>query len=326
MNDIQELHIKSMEFAERAFIARVHGKTEDWVPLTRKALEYELEAIAKLEKSEKIEPTYSVLLRSAGTLALDCNETRRAEQVVTKALYQEPPPEIAEELRDLLEQINFRRHLELRGVTLGEDEIQMNLAGKGVGFGVVNSDEFISRVNTSSTIIYRIVERRRNKPFRERGRIKKSIKDDYELFVSVPRAASFSITLKLGYPAGYPCLFEMVDTTAVVDEFMDLMDLANRGDFKEIQKRIPDAAYFANFLGLAKKIAPDGKTISQVGFTSIRGGIEKFVKVTKLAEDFRLPDIQEPHFESESVTVKGLLRISLCGDFLLQSETGKGSW
>jgi len=308
MNVIKELHNKSMEFAELAFMARVRGDLDDSIDLFSQALEYELTAIAELEKTERMEPTYSVLHRSAGTLALDCNEFRRAEQIVTRALSQDPPSEIAEELRDLLEQINFRRHLELRGVTLEKDEMQMNLAGRGVGFGVVNSDEFISRVNNSSNMIYRIVERRRSKAFREKGRLKKRIKDDYELFVSVPRAASFSVTLKLGRPTGQLSLPGMLDTATVVDEFMDLMDLVNRSKIQEIQARIPDPAYFRNFLALAKKMAPDGEIVRQVGFTSVRDGSERFVELTKPAKEFPRPYTEKMPAESELVEVKGVLR------------------
>jgi len=310
MSVIGDLHNKSMEFAELAFISRTRGDLEGSINFFRQALEFELAAIDKLEATERIEPAYSVLHRSAGTLALDCNETRRAEQIVTKALSQNPPPEIAEELRDLLEKINFRRQLELRGVTLEEDEMQINLAGRGVGFGVVNSDEFISRVNNSSNLIFRIVERRRNKPFRERGRLKKSIKDDYELFISVPRAASFSVTLKLGCPIGQLSLPGMLDTSAVIDEFMDLMDLVNRSKIPEIQERIPDPAYFRNFIALSKKVAPDGETVRQVGFTAVRGGSERFVEVTKPAREFPPPNIEKFPVESELVEVKGVLRFA----------------
>jgi hypothetical protein len=308
MSIIGDLHNKSMEFAELAFIARARGDLGGSIDLFRQALEFELAAIDKLEAAERIEPTYSVLHRSAGTLALDCNETRRAEQIVARALSQDPPPEIAEELRDLLEQIHFRRHLELRGVTLEEDEMQMNLAGRGVGFGVVNSDEFISRVNNSSNLIFRIVERRRKKPFRERGRPKKSIRDDFELFVSVPRAASFSVTLKLARPTDQLPLPGMLDTAAVIDEFMDLMDLVNRSKIPEIKERIPDPAYFRNFVALAKKMAPDGETVRQVGFTAIRGGSERFVEVTKPAKEFPPPSIEKLTVKSEMVEVKGVLR------------------
>jgi len=111
MNKIKELHNKSMDLAERAFIARANGNENESVSLSEKALKSELAAISELEKTGRVEPTYSVLCRSAGTLALDCHQIREAEKIVAKALSREPPPEIADELRELLEQINVRRHL-----------------------------------------------------------------------------------------------------------------------------------------------------------------------------------------------------------------------
>lgn len=110
MKKTRELHNKSMDLAERAFIARAKGNENESINLFEKALKSELAAIAELEKN-KVEPTYSILCRSAGTLALDCHQIREAEKIVTKALSREPPPEIADELRKLLEQINARRHL-----------------------------------------------------------------------------------------------------------------------------------------------------------------------------------------------------------------------
>jgi len=94
-----------MDLAERAFIARAKGNENESVSLFEKALKNELAAIAELEKNGRTEPTYSVLCRSAGTLALDCRQIRKAEKIVTKALSHEPPPEIADELREILEQI-----------------------------------------------------------------------------------------------------------------------------------------------------------------------------------------------------------------------------
>ena len=102
---VRDSHNKAMDFAERAFMVRVQGNTEESTKLFEKALENELAAISKLEAEGRVEPTYSVLHRSAGTLALDCNQPRKAEQIATKALAQDPPQEIADELRELLHRI-----------------------------------------------------------------------------------------------------------------------------------------------------------------------------------------------------------------------------
>jgi len=305
MTTVADLHNEAMEFTELAFLARMRGEQVDSMGLFQKALEHELDAIDKM--SERVEPTFSVLCRSAATLALDCNEFRKAEQIVTRALSQDIPEEIAEELRDLLEQVRFKRHLTLRNVTLEDDEIRMSLAGQGVGFGVVKFDEFLSRATDTSKMILRIVERKQHKPFRERGRPEKSLRDNYELFLSLPRAAGFSVTLKIGRPAQQFLPGLLLEPAVILDEFMDLIDLANRSQFEEIKKRIPDPAYFRNFVALSKKIAPDGKNIRQVGFTAIRAKSERFVELTKPSVEFPPIAMEDSSTKSEHVIVRGVL-------------------
>jgi hypothetical protein len=48
------------------------------------------------------EPTRSVLHRSAASLAVECLQLREAERLIGQALAGNPPPDIADELRDLL--------------------------------------------------------------------------------------------------------------------------------------------------------------------------------------------------------------------------------
>lgn len=106
MYTANELHIKAMDFSALALMEQSRGNTEDADHYFKKALAEELAAIEALEDSS--EPTFSILHRSAATLALDCKDPRCAEQLVAKALARDPYPEIAEELRDLLEQIYFQ--------------------------------------------------------------------------------------------------------------------------------------------------------------------------------------------------------------------------
>ena len=101
MSVMNDCHDKAMEYAETALVQRIRGNPDKARPLFEQALEWELKAVAELD--EPIEPTYSVLHRSAGTLALDCKQYRLAEKLA--ALAQDLPTEIAEELRELLEQV-----------------------------------------------------------------------------------------------------------------------------------------------------------------------------------------------------------------------------
>ena len=103
MRTLNELHDKAMDLTFFALRERSKGNEAKALPLFRQALDLELAAIDALE--EYIEPTYSVLHRSAATLALDCNELRKAEQLAAKALAEEPPDFVAAELREVLEQV-----------------------------------------------------------------------------------------------------------------------------------------------------------------------------------------------------------------------------
>lgn len=104
---VNDSHNKAMDFAERAFVERIQGRREQAHSFFVQALEYELEAIAQLEVEGRVEPTYSVLHRSAATLALDCNQTQKAKEIATQALSQNPHPEIADELHELLLRISL---------------------------------------------------------------------------------------------------------------------------------------------------------------------------------------------------------------------------
>ncbi len=308
MNPTDKYHDQAMETAFQADQERRLGNIEKASELYRYALDLELKAIKEMH--EPVEPTYSILHRSAGWLAIDCNEIRLAEKLASKALSGDPHPRIAEELRDLLEQVGFQRHLELKGVTLEVSDIQISVSGHGVGLGIVRHDDVIQRIDNSTKAIRRIVERKCKKPFRERGRSEKHIEENYQLFLSTPRAASFAVTLKLGSRPDQLLIKGLTETNAVLDEFMDLMEMVNQSQLSDIQDRISDLAYFRNFLGLSKKIAPDGERIRQVGFTAVKNGAERYVEVTNPAR--KIPSISafegSLEIESESFEIFGILK------------------
>jgi tetratricopeptide (TPR) repeat protein len=108
---VQELHIKAIELADNAFIFKFKGELENAIKLFSEAFQLERQA-ALLAKEQNIgEPTISVLLKSAASLAINANELNEAEKLICLALYGEPPHEIAEELRNLLEELYFQRNL-----------------------------------------------------------------------------------------------------------------------------------------------------------------------------------------------------------------------
>ena len=292
MTRTAELHQQAMALADRALIESMKSNNSSAHDLYNQAFALERDAAIEARTSGAGEPTISVLHRSAATLALDAGQVREAERLVAAALALDPPDALADELRDLLEQVHFRRHLSLRGLELNPGEFQFTLIGPAVGFGMVASNEFVSRVQTVETLLYRTAERKLEQPFRERGRRKQSIQKKIDLYVSVPRAASFAVTFRIGsntqgrlFPGGG-------FGEQLVDEVLTCVEMLNRGDDESIRRRIGEPSYYRNFIGLVAKIAPDGENITGIGFTTLDvGGTPREVALRRSKES--LPT-QEP--------------------------------
>lgn len=101
---INNLHNQAMEETDRAFLARRQGFEDNAQIHFRRAFELEKEA-ARLLETSNLEPSRSIIHRSAATLALDCGEIREAEKLAALGLAGDPPEVIAKELRVVLRQV-----------------------------------------------------------------------------------------------------------------------------------------------------------------------------------------------------------------------------
>ena len=282
MSRLNELHDSAMDFADQAFIARHRGNSRLADELSRKALESESAAAELVKNDLSAEPTRSVLYRSAASMAIECGEIREAERLIATALTGNPPTEIADELRDLLEQANFGRHLRLQNVVLDMNELQLSIVGSAVGYGIALSEVFVERIKDFERLIYRTVERKLGREFRERGAARRPIQEGYSLFIAAPRPASFAVTLRLGRQMELPG-FDL--SGEVIDEILECLELINTGQEDKLQQRIPQEAYYQNFIGLVKRIAPDGEKVSMVGLTRVKDGQEVRLAVTRKQND-----------------------------------------
>ena len=107
MNQVKDLHREAMRFVDEADSARRDGNVQVARERLRQAFDHERQAADLVAGDFSQEPTRAVLHRSAASLALQCGALREAERLIAAALSGDPPDEIAEELRDLLEQVYF---------------------------------------------------------------------------------------------------------------------------------------------------------------------------------------------------------------------------
>ena len=284
MKDIKHIHRQAMEHSDLAIIARMKGDEQAAIGHVVSAYELEAQAANSLLNDLNAEPTRSVLFRSAATLARDCGRYDEAAKLVHRALAGDPPADIASELQDLLEQVSFQRHLELRGITLSEEEIQMAITGTSVGFGMASTDVFLGRVRSTETLLYRTAERKQNRPYRDKGRRDSQLSQDVELYMSVPRAACFAVTFRVG-ASHQPSLPGLSPGEQVIDELLDCLQLYTSGDESQLKERITEEAYYRNFVSLARTLQPDGTKVNMVGFTALRRGETKQVAMTEAVRD-----------------------------------------
>jgi len=164
--DIRESHNKAMELAALADLQKAQGNKDNAKSLYEESYSFEYEAAMNAYNSNVGEPSVSVLLRSAASLAMSCNKLREAEKLIALALSGEPPMEIAEELRNLLENVNFYRHLEVKGTELTDNEVQLVISGNGVGYGYAKTGSIIKRIDCFKDLTARTIERLSGKSFR----------------------------------------------------------------------------------------------------------------------------------------------------------------
>ncbi len=283
-----ELHNAAMEAADRAFHFVRSGEAERALSHFQQAWPLERDAAMAARREQVGEPSESVLFRSAASLALNAKAFAEAEKLVAFGLSGDPPPAIADELRDLYETVNFERHLALQGVELSGSELQMSIAGAGVGFGFAKKNLVTMRLDNLERLTVRTIERIAKRPFRESGPAKKEFKGAFESYLSVPRAASFAFTVHFGVPTSQLELSGTETPVVAVDDVLDKISLINEGREDDVEQQIHDAAYYQNFFALTKELAPDGHDVSLVGFTVVRNGRERRVQLTRTKSEFGL--------------------------------------
>ena len=102
-------HHQAMECYDKAMHAKRQEDQSRDLEWLRQAYMLEKEAAQLIAGEFDLEPSRSVLYRSAASLAIQCGETREAERLLAAGLAGFPQEEIADELRDLLEQIYAKR-------------------------------------------------------------------------------------------------------------------------------------------------------------------------------------------------------------------------
>lgn len=306
MNEIDALHTQAMLLADQVDLAAKAGRQEDAIRLAYEASRLEATAAEKLDPIPENEPTRSILFNSAASLALQAEQFSLAERLFHNAMLGFPPNYIARHLREIYDKVQFAHHLETKGVVLEKADVQLSLDGSGIAPGFIFYSTLKSKLNTLESLFRRTYFRLLDMPWGDM-RIKTSLPPFFAA-VSVPRAASFAVTVRLARPLvkGQKTL-PVIEAETIINEVLDSINLLNDEKEELLRNRIGGEAYFTHFMYQSRELAPDGENIRTVGLTSTEKSIAFRRKRESMVEVQKPLSIGPDQNKEEPLVIKGTL-------------------
>lgn len=135
---MDKLHNEAMELADRAYSAVRKKQTTDAQKYYTAAFELEKKAAMSLVNNYDLEPTRSIYFRSAASLILSlptisAAQFREAERMIAFGLSGYPSPVIADELREVLEELKVKFYQQAEIIKEGK---KFSVAGKFVALNL----------------------------------------------------------------------------------------------------------------------------------------------------------------------------------------------
>ncbi len=290
----RELHEEAMRLSHLAFVASEESNEKEALALYAQAYENEKKVALDFLANTSKDFSKATLFKSAAALAKKAKLYREAEVMISFGLTIHAPASLLDELRNMQDEINFSRHLQLNGLQLDNSEFLLSLVGNAVSFGMIHSKEFLNRFQIIEQITYRVAERFGKMPYRTSGGVSSEVKHLYEPYLSVPIAGSYGVTIRLSKPESQLEMFEKVRPQEVIDEILFCIEKINNNDVEAIEKHIQDSDYSKDFISKARALAPDGDKIKQVGLTVLRNGKEKTVSYQRVGKDIKANNKSTP--------------------------------
>ncbi|MCY4063986.1 MAG: hypothetical protein OXG53_16565 [Chloroflexi bacterium] len=328
---VKQLHREAMEFADEADLAELFGDRTQFLQLAEQAFEKE-KAAADLMEDIDVEPSRSVLHRSAATLAWRCGFYDQSEKLIYRALAGNPRSDVAWQLKDLLGTVNLAK----AGVHLGEGQLQFSLHGSQIGHGKAAVEELTSRAPSIATML-RISATSALQYARDAVSSKRPKIGDIPVFIEGLAAGSCIVKLRIGEPIQdtLPGFWHFNDA---IKPFFENVNLLEQGETYELEKTIDDPNEYRDFVKASIELAPDGTKISSVKFQSVIDDSLRVVSLNTTQSSLKglpLPDIpsEERKLEvtADDIVKTGVLRVGNALDdknktLCIVATDSEGNW
>lgn len=310
IQEIMNKHNEAMRLVQDAIVFRATGDESSCHEFYKQAFELESQVALEYLNIGK-EPMRSIFFRSAATMALNADLYRSAERMVSFGLIGDPPADIAQELRDLMDDIKFHRSLQEKGKQIGYNALQLSIDGSGVGYGWIESGEFIRRFQAITNLVHRSAQRLAKRPMLGR-KVPDEIINQYSPYLGASSKGSFNIEIK--FIKGDVNQTSLFDAEQLV--FMDLienLDLLNQGKTEDLKYKLSNDEYYLNFVQLTKVLAPDGDIVKTVSLSTTSNQNEKSVFLRKKSSEyptFKQISKSEKVRKGKTITAIGIIRVA----------------
>jgi hypothetical protein len=304
MTTAQELHRQAMFLAQDAIVERETGLQSKARELTKRAAEIEVEAARMLPRERRAEPTRSMLFRSAASLAFQLGDYTWAKQLVGEGLSGYPTPMVEDQLMGVLEQIRFQEMLSARDLQIDDRTLALHIRGPVVDFGRISYPEFKTRMDALGQMVSRTGLRQQGEEYRRSGQPRKAFNQIIPMITAFT-PGSFIVDVQLAYRKNM--LFDDIDRVA--EEVVKGVEFVQSANVPELERMIPDKAYYRSFVQAAKQLAPDGVDISSVSLSYA----SDLVVLSKTRDELSTMIVPEPQEELSESTIElwsGVLNIA----------------
>jgi hypothetical protein len=281
-----EHHSLSEQLATEAESARRRGDHSSAETLYRKAAAEESAALATLSDDRR--RTRGITAVSVVALWYKGHDYTAAEQAAHSYLAVRSLPEFAEvQLRDLLSAIWTTSAAEKAGITFVPGDVLVSVKGGQVIHGGAPLDLIVRKVEGIQSVLFRTVEMLMELPARKRGYPSAEIQSMFKPWLFQAPAGSYQFAVRMQEPAQHALpLWEVTRPKIenVTRTFFRVLRATAKGRVEELSAIVKSEDYRGAFLGLARNLAPAGKTFERL---EVRDASTPWEPVVTLLADTR---------------------------------------
>ncbi|MBX9629406.1 MAG: hypothetical protein K2X67_02700 [Burkholderiales bacterium] len=262
-----ELHARSEQLAIEAELAMRAKNTDHALDLYVQAAAAEQQALDQVDASKA--RTRGITAVSAVALWYKARDYSRAEQLAHATLADPHIPEFARhEMRNLIQAIWTESAKREAGVAFLPGQVMVSVKGGEVITGGAPLDLVIDKVQTIQSMFFRTIEFLNGISHRRAARPAKELQDACRpwLFQSAPGSYQFSVAIQRPQQADF--FRDDIEPERVAHHFLEIVSASSGNSEDELVKLVPDDAYRATFLKLARNLAPTGKTFDRIELRS----------------------------------------------------------